>query len=289
VVPGRRLRDRARPWQHLLLPRHAALPRAERRPQYDDRDGADRGGNGADRRRHRQRAGTYFKEFLNPIHLVGELSRIVSLAARLFGNIFGGEVLLAVIIALTAAALGLFGIIPAIFYGLELFFGFIQALLFSLLTLIYITVAAAGHGGHGHADHDEADDYAHGENAPARGRSAISRPRARDRTSWKVRGAVELAEAAPWWCRRKYGEGVRVFLSTNRSRSHGCSRRRPPSGSAPSARGSASACRAGRDGGDRAQPEAEGAVRTTLIIGAGLAEAVAIYAFVIALILIFAA
>jgi F-type H+-transporting ATPase subunit c len=36
-------------------------------------------------------------------------------------------------------------------------------------------------------------------------------------------------------------------------------------------------------------PEAEGAVRTTLIIGAGLAEAVAIYAFVIALILIFVA
>ncbi len=36
-------------------------------------------------------------------------------------------------------------------------------------------------------------------------------------------------------------------------------------------------------------PEAEGAVRTTMIIGAGLAEAVAIYAFVIALILIFAA
>jgi F-type H+-transporting ATPase subunit c len=36
-------------------------------------------------------------------------------------------------------------------------------------------------------------------------------------------------------------------------------------------------------------PEAEGAVRTTMIIGAGLAEAVAIYAFVTALILIFAA
>jgi F-type H+-transporting ATPase subunit c len=36
-------------------------------------------------------------------------------------------------------------------------------------------------------------------------------------------------------------------------------------------------------------PEAEGAIRTTLIIGAGLIEAVAIYAFVIALILIFAA
>ena len=36
-------------------------------------------------------------------------------------------------------------------------------------------------------------------------------------------------------------------------------------------------------------PEAEGAIRTTMIIGAALAEAVAIYAFVIAIILIFAA
>ena len=36
-------------------------------------------------------------------------------------------------------------------------------------------------------------------------------------------------------------------------------------------------------------PEAEGPVRTTMIIGAGLAEAVAIYAFVVALILMFAA
>ncbi len=96
----------------------------------------------------------YFKEFLNPIHLVGELSRIVSLSARLFGNIFGGEVLLAVIIALTVPLLGLLGIVPAIFYGLELFFGFIQALLFSLLTLIYIAVAVAGHGDHGHDEHE---------------------------------------------------------------------------------------------------------------------------------------
>ena len=86
--------------------------------------------------------------------MIGELSRIISLSARLFGNIFGGEVLLAVIIALTLPAVGLLGIIPAIFYGLELFFGLIQALLFSLLTLIYIAVAAAGHGDHEHeAEH----------------------------------------------------------------------------------------------------------------------------------------
>lgn len=101
--------------------------------------------------------GSYLKEFIAPpipfLHLIGEFSRIISLSARLFGNIFGGEVLLAVIIALTLPAIGLLGVIPAIFYGLELFFGFIQALLFSLLTLIYIAVAAAGHGDHDHEEH----------------------------------------------------------------------------------------------------------------------------------------
>jgi F-type H+-transporting ATPase subunit a len=104
--------------------------------------------------------GGYLKElatpiFLFPIHVVGEFSRIISLSARLFGNIFGGEVLLAVIIALTSWVF----VIPAIFYGLELFFGLVQALIFSLLTLIYITLAVAGHGDHGeHGEHDDASD-----------------------------------------------------------------------------------------------------------------------------------
>ncbi|HEY8597817.1 MAG TPA: F0F1 ATP synthase subunit A [Thermomicrobiales bacterium] len=100
--------------------------------------------------------GSYLKEFIAPpiplLHLIGEFSRIISLSARLFGNVFGGEVLLAVIIALTTPlAFGLAGVVPMLFYGLELFFGFIQALLFSLLTLIYIAVASAG----GHGDHGE--------------------------------------------------------------------------------------------------------------------------------------
>lgn len=102
--------------------------------------------------------GHYLKEFIAPpipfLHVIGEISRIISLSARLFGNIFGGEVLLAVIIALTLPAVGLLGIVPAIFYGLELFFGLIQALLFSLLTLIYISVAAAGHGDHDDEHHE---------------------------------------------------------------------------------------------------------------------------------------
>lgn len=98
-------------------------------------------------------AGAYIKElFLAPpiplLHLIGELARIISLSARLFGNIFGGEVLLIVIIALTVPLFGVLGIVPAIFYGLELLFGFIQALLFALLTLSYISVATSGHNEH---------------------------------------------------------------------------------------------------------------------------------------------
>jgi F-type H+-transporting ATPase subunit a len=88
----------------------------------------------------------YLKELttpllLTPIHLVGEISHVVSLSARLFGNIFGGEILLVVMFALVPY------FIPAIFMGLEMFFGMIQALIFSVLTVVYIALAAGGHGG----------------------------------------------------------------------------------------------------------------------------------------------
>jgi F-type H+-transporting ATPase subunit a len=89
--------------------------------------------------------GGYLKElatpaFLTPIHIIGELSRVISLSFRLFGNIFGGEVLVTVMYALT------YLIIPTVFLGLEVFFGAIQALLFSVLTIIYISLAVGGHG-----------------------------------------------------------------------------------------------------------------------------------------------
>ncbi len=92
----------------------------------------------------------YLKELstpllLTPIHLIGELSHVISLSARLFGNIFGGEVLLAVMFALVPY------FIPVIFMGLEMFFGFIQALIFSVLTIVYISLAASGHGSEEHA------------------------------------------------------------------------------------------------------------------------------------------
>ncbi|MCX2727496.1 F0F1 ATP synthase subunit A [Thermomicrobium sp. 4228-Ro] len=93
--------------------------------------------------------------FLLPIEIISELSRIVSLSFRLFGNIFAGETLLTVMYgianAIKISVIGL--VIPVIFLYLEVLFGFIQALIFAVLTLIYIALASAD--GHGHEEHDE--------------------------------------------------------------------------------------------------------------------------------------
>lgn len=90
----------------------------------------------------------YFKKFINfsnPINffvgfleLVSELAKIMSFSFRLFGNIFAGEVLLAVI----AFLLPVFGPLP--FIGLEIFVGFIQALVFATLTLVFANIATTG-------------------------------------------------------------------------------------------------------------------------------------------------
>jgi F-type H+-transporting ATPase subunit a len=93
----------------------------------------------------------YMAPLMFPIHLISELSRLISLSMRLFGNVFAGEVLLAVMLALT------FAVVPAIFLGLELVFGFVQALVFALLTMTYITLAMAGHG----SDHDDGHEAEH--------------------------------------------------------------------------------------------------------------------------------
>ncbi|MDH7488149.1 MAG: F0F1 ATP synthase subunit A [Anaerolineae bacterium] len=82
---------------------------------------------------------------LTPVHIVSELSHIISLAARLFGNIFGGEVLVTVMYSLVPV------VVPAVFLGLEVLFGFIQALIFSVLSIVYIALATAG----GHEENGE--------------------------------------------------------------------------------------------------------------------------------------
>lgn len=69
------------------------------------------------------------------IELVSEISRLVSFSFRLFGNIFAGEVLVAVISFFVPY------ILPASAIGFEMFVGFIQAVVFSMLTLFFIKMA----------------------------------------------------------------------------------------------------------------------------------------------------
>lgn len=77
--------------------------------------------------------------FVGILELISELSRLISFSFRLFGNIFAGEVLLAVIAMLLPF------IAPLPFYLLELFVGFIQALVFTMLTLVFIKMAITDH------------------------------------------------------------------------------------------------------------------------------------------------
>ncbi len=74
------------------------------------------------------------------LEIISELAKIVSFGFRLFGNIFAGQVLLFVMTFLVATLL------PAVFYGLELFVGLIQAFVFAMLLLVFSTMAMAGHG-----------------------------------------------------------------------------------------------------------------------------------------------
>lgn len=82
------------------------------------------------------------------LELISELGRIISFSFRLFGNIFAGEVLLAVIGFLIP------WMITVVFLGLEVFVGFIQGLVFAALTLVFAHQATLGHGGH-EAAHEE--------------------------------------------------------------------------------------------------------------------------------------
>jgi F-type H+-transporting ATPase subunit a len=80
--------------------------------------------------------------FVSIIELISEISRIVSFAFRIFGNIFGGEVILVVMSFLLGYVL------PLPFYGFELFVAFIQSVIFAVLTLVFMSNAVAAHGGH---------------------------------------------------------------------------------------------------------------------------------------------
>lgn len=78
------------------------------------------------------------------LELISEFSKILSFSFRLFGNIFAGSVMLFVIGTLLPA-------VQSIFLLLELFVGLIQALVFGMLTMIFMAQAVHHHGGEEHA------------------------------------------------------------------------------------------------------------------------------------------
>jgi len=85
---------------------------------------------------------------MGPIELISNLSRIISLSMRLFGNVFAGEVL--VLVLLVIGPMFIF-----VVSGLELLFGAVQALVFALLSMTYVVLATIEHAGEAHHENLE--------------------------------------------------------------------------------------------------------------------------------------
>jgi F-type H+-transporting ATPase subunit a len=104
--------------------------------------------------------------FLLPLNIIEEVTKPISLALRLFGNIFAGGILLALIASLTAWTIGVvpiggaLSVLFAIMWKLfDMAIGAIQAFIFALLTVLYFGMAGAGHDEHSdeHAGDTTAD------------------------------------------------------------------------------------------------------------------------------------
>lgn len=77
----------------------------------------------------------YLRQFINPLSLVSEVSRTLSMALRLFGNIMAGELIVATVFALVPP------VAPILFNALTMITSVIQALVFAVLTLVFIVNA----------------------------------------------------------------------------------------------------------------------------------------------------
>jgi F-type H+-transporting ATPase subunit a len=90
--------------------------------------------------------GAYFKRYLQPsflmlpFHVMGELSRTLALAVRLFGNIMSGTIIIAILLSIVPL------FVPIVMQALGLLIGQIQAYIFAVLAAVYIASAARSHG-----------------------------------------------------------------------------------------------------------------------------------------------
>jgi F-type H+-transporting ATPase subunit a len=87
--------------------------------------------------------------FVGIIEFISELVKPIALGLRLFGNIFAGKVLVTVMAFLVPLVL------PMPIYAFELFIGFIQALVFALLTMAFLSIATTSHEGEHHGKDSE--------------------------------------------------------------------------------------------------------------------------------------
>ena len=137
----------------------------------------------------------YFSHFLQPfpvllpLNILEELVKPITLALRLFGNIFAGGIMLALI-----------GLIPIwaswapniLWKAFDMFIGGIQAFIFALLTVLYFAMAGAGHDEH--EEHGQEHDEEHEEEQDPRTRALSAGVRQRSPTQEKTRGeAVPMA------------------------------------------------------------------------------------------------
>lgn len=83
--------------------------------------------------------------FVGLVEFISEIGKIVSFTFRLFGNIFAGEIILLIMAFL-------FLMLPFPFVLFEFFVAFIQAFVFGVLTMAFMRIATAEHGGEGHGD-----------------------------------------------------------------------------------------------------------------------------------------
>lgn len=74
-----------------------------------------------------------------PFHLVGEFSRTLALAVRLFGNIMSGQLIVAIVVSIVPF------LFPAVLQGFGLLIGLIQAYVFGMLALVYVLSAVRSH------------------------------------------------------------------------------------------------------------------------------------------------
>ncbi len=100
-------------------------------------------------------AGEYLQHYIKPtplmlpFNVIGEISRTVALAVRLYGNIMSGTVIVAILLSLTPY------FFPVVMQLLGLLTGMIQAYIFAILAMVYIASATSAH------EHGESDEHQH--------------------------------------------------------------------------------------------------------------------------------